>query len=161
MTSSCHRCLGFPTGLVPIGFQSSSCLVGLAWSILWMCPSHLILCALMNLTISAPSIKLSISMLFRILHTLSILTGPNIFFNICFSKMRRLFSSFAVKVPVSDQYVTTGLIIVLYIFILVFFLGVLILLVLNWHNTLCCLLLFFQKILYSFYYLHSKWSPDN
>jgi len=35
--------------------------------------------------------------------------------------MRRLFSSFAVKVPVSDQYVTTGLIIVLYIFILVFF----------------------------------------
>ena len=78
MTSSCHRCLGFPTGLVPIGFQSSRFLVGLAWSILWICPSHLILCALMNLTLSAPSIKLSISMLFRILHTLSILTGPNI-----------------------------------------------------------------------------------
>jgi hypothetical protein len=35
--------------------------------------------------------------------------------------MRRLFSFFAVKVQVSDQYVTTGLIIVLYIFILVFF----------------------------------------
>jgi len=35
--------------------------------------------------------------------------------------MRRLFSSFAVKVQVSDEYVTTGLIIVLYIFILVFF----------------------------------------
>jgi hypothetical protein len=32
----------------------------------------LILCALMNLTISAPSINLSISKLFRILHTLSI-----------------------------------------------------------------------------------------
>jgi hypothetical protein len=41
------------------------------------------------------SIKLSISMLFRILHTLSILTGPNIFLNICLSKMRRLFSSSA------------------------------------------------------------------
>jgi hypothetical protein len=27
MTSFCHRCLGFPTGLVPIGFQSSSFLV--------------------------------------------------------------------------------------------------------------------------------------
>jgi len=36
--------------------------------------------------------------------------------------MRRLFSSFAVTVQVSDQYITTGLIIVLYIFILVFFL---------------------------------------
>ena len=30
MTSSCHHCLGFPTGLVPIGFQTSSFLVGLA-----------------------------------------------------------------------------------------------------------------------------------
>ena len=76
ITSSCHCCLGLPTGLIPMGFQSSSFLVGLAWSILWMCPSHLILCALMNLTISAPSINLSISMLFRILHILSILTGP-------------------------------------------------------------------------------------
>jgi hypothetical protein len=92
----------------------------------------LILCALMNLTISAPSIKLSISMLFRILHTLSILTVPNIFLNICLSKMHRLFSSFAVTIQVSDQYVTTVcLIIVLYIFILVFFLGVSILLVGN------------------------------
>jgi len=35
--------------------------------------------------------------------------------------MRRLFSSFAVKVQVSDACVTTGLIIVLYIFFLVFF----------------------------------------
>ena len=45
MTSSCHRCLGLPTGLVPIGFQSNSFLVGLAWSVFWICPSHLILCA--------------------------------------------------------------------------------------------------------------------
>jgi hypothetical protein len=63
MASSCHNCLGLPTGLVPIGFQSNSFLVGLAWSILWICPSHLILCALMNLTISAPSINLPISTL--------------------------------------------------------------------------------------------------
>jgi hypothetical protein len=34
MTSSCHRCLGLPTGLVPMGFQSNSFLAGLAWSIL-------------------------------------------------------------------------------------------------------------------------------
>ena len=60
-------------------------------------------------------------MLFRVLHILSILTGPNIFVSICLSKMRRLFSSFAVNVQVSDQYVTTGLIIFLYIFISVFF----------------------------------------
>ena len=38
----------------------------------------MILCALMNLTISAPSISLSVSMLFRILHILSKLTGPNV-----------------------------------------------------------------------------------
>jgi hypothetical protein len=72
----------------------------------------LILCDLMNLTISAPSIKLSISMLFHILHTLSILTGPDIFLNICLSIMRGLFSSFAVKVQVCDEYITTGLIVV-------------------------------------------------
>jgi len=35
--------------------------------------------------------------------------------------MRRLFSSFALKVQVSDPCIMTGLIIVLYIFILVFF----------------------------------------
>jgi hypothetical protein len=80
----------------------------------------LILCVLMNLTISAPSINLSISMLFRILHILSILTGTNIFRSICLSKMRKLFSSFAIMVQVSDDYVTTGLIIVLYIFNFVF-----------------------------------------
>ena len=74
MTPSCHHCLVLPTGLVPIGLQSNSFPVGLAWSIFWICPSHLILCALMNLTISAPSINLSISMLFRILHILSVLT---------------------------------------------------------------------------------------
>ena len=59
-------------------------------------------------------------MLFHILHILSILTGPNIFLNICLSKIRRLFSFFAVKAQVYDEYVTTGLIVVLYILILVF-----------------------------------------
>ena len=68
MTSSCHRYLGLPTGLVPICLQSNRFPVGLARSIRWICPSHLTLCALMNLTISAPSINLSISMLFHILH---------------------------------------------------------------------------------------------
>jgi len=138
MTFSCHRCLGFPIGLVPIGFQTCSFLVGFVRSILWICPRHLILCELMNLTISAPSIKLSISMLFRILHTLSIATGPNIFLNICLSKMRRLFSYFAVKVQVSDQCVTTGLIIVLYIFILVFLFKSLDFIIFELHNMLCC-----------------------
>jgi hypothetical protein len=57
-------------------------------------------------------------MLFRILHTLSMLTGPNIFLNICHSKMFRLFSSFAVKVQVCDENVTTGLI---YFFIYFYF----------------------------------------
>ena len=57
MTFSCHRFLGLPTVLVPIGFQSNSFLDGLAWSILCIWPSHLILCALMNLTISAPYIN--------------------------------------------------------------------------------------------------------
>jgi hypothetical protein len=43
----------------------------------------LILCALINLTISATYINLSISMLLRILRILSILIGPNIFLSIC------------------------------------------------------------------------------
>jgi hypothetical protein len=37
----------------------------------------LILCALMYLTMFASSINLSVSMLFRIIHILSILTGSN------------------------------------------------------------------------------------
>ena len=115
MTFSYHRCLGLPAGLLPIGFQSNRFLVALAWPILCIWPSHLILCALMNLTISAPSINLSISMLLCIPHILSILTGTNIFLSICLSKMRRFFSSFAVKVQLSDEYVMTGLIIVLHI----------------------------------------------
>ena len=68
MTSYCHRCLGLPTGLVPIGFQSNSFLAGLSWSILCVWPSHLIRFALLNITISAHSINLSISLLFHILH---------------------------------------------------------------------------------------------
>ena len=59
MTSSCHRCLGLPTGLGPIGHQSNSFPVSLARSIRWICPSNLILCALMNITIPAPSINSS------------------------------------------------------------------------------------------------------
>jgi hypothetical protein len=58
MTSSCHHFLGLPNGLVPIGFQSNSFLVGRAWSILWICPSHLLLGALKNLTISVPSMNI-------------------------------------------------------------------------------------------------------
>jgi len=73
MTSSCHRCLGLPTGLVPIGLQSNSFLVGLAWSILWICPSHLILCALMYLTISAPCINPLNAELNPICHLLALL----------------------------------------------------------------------------------------
>jgi len=84
MTSSCHRCRGLPTGLVPLALQSNNFPIGLAQPIHCIFPSHLILCALMNLTTSAPSIKLSISMLFCILQTLSILTGPNIFLNLYF-----------------------------------------------------------------------------
>jgi hypothetical protein len=94
MTSSCHRCLGLPTGLVPIRLQSNSFPADLARSIRCVCPSHLIICALMNLTISAPSINVSITMLLRVLHLLSILTGPNIVLSNCLYKMRRFFFIF-------------------------------------------------------------------
>jgi len=53
------------------------------------------------------------------------LTGPYIFLSICLSVMRRLFSSFAVKVQVSDEYVTTVLIIVLCIGLFEMIVGVL------------------------------------
>ena len=115
ITSPCHRCLGLPTGLHPIGFRSNSFLFGLPWSILWIYPSHLILCVLMDLTIPAPYINSSISMLFRSLHILSVWTGPDVFLSICLSKLRKLFSSFALNVQVCDEFVTTDLII-FYIF---------------------------------------------
>jgi len=101
MTSSCHRCLGLPTGLVPIALQSNSFPVGLARSILWIFPSHLILCVLMDLTISAPSFNLSVSVLFPILHILSILTGPNIFLGPYFSS--HYFSGFVPSFGFCDK----------------------------------------------------------
>jgi len=137
MTSSCHRCLGLPTGLVLLGFQSHNFLVGLVWSILCIWPSHL------NLTLSTLPIYLSISMLFHILHILSILTVPNIFLSVFLSQMCRLFSSFAFKVQVSDEHVTTRLIIVLYIFILVFLFR-------NFNFISFALALRFVTIYYSF-----------
>jgi hypothetical protein len=89
--------------------------------------------------------------LFRILHILSILTGPDIFLSIYLSKMRRLFSPFAVTVQVSDQYITTGLIIVLYIFILVFFCTNINFISFALAQYALLHFLFFQQFLYSFY----------
>jgi hypothetical protein len=109
MTSSCHHCLGLLTGLVHIGFPSNSFPVGLARSIHWICPSHLILCALMNLTIAAPSINFSIYILFRILRILSVLMGPNIFLTICHSKPRNCFHLLLLE---SKSLIMTGLSIV-------------------------------------------------
>jgi hypothetical protein len=57
----------------------------------------LILRALKNLTISAPFTTLSISMLLRILHILSILTGPDTYLSICLSKMRTGFHLFLLR----------------------------------------------------------------
>ena len=85
MTSSFHRCLGLPTGLAPIGFQTNNFLAGLARSILCIWPSHLIVCALMHLTISATSVNLSISMLFRTLHILTIQNYQRDALNIIYS----------------------------------------------------------------------------
>jgi hypothetical protein len=109
---------------------------------------------------SAPSIKLSISMLFLILHTLSVLTVPNTFLKNFLSKMLRLFSSFAVSVPVCDQFVTTGLIVVLYISILVFLFRSFDFISFELAYFALLPLLFFQQFLYSFHYLHSKCSSN-
>jgi hypothetical protein len=57
--------------------------------------------------------NVTISMLFRIHHILSVLTGPDIVISICLTKMCSLFSSYAVNVKVTDEYVKSGLIIVL------------------------------------------------
>ena len=75
MTSSYHRCLGLPTGLVPTGLQSNSFPVGLARSIRWIRPGHSILCALMNLTISA-------------FHVVHVNFTPQILVKLCFMKCR-------------------------------------------------------------------------
>ena len=85
MTSSCYCCLGLPTVLVPTSFQSNTFVVGLAWFILCIWHSHLILCALMNVTVYAPSVNLSISMLFRTLHILTIQNYQRDALNIIYS----------------------------------------------------------------------------
>ena len=118
-------------------------------------------CVLMDLASPAVSGTSMYANGFRILHTLSILTEPDIFLNICLSKMRRLLLSSVVRVHVSDEYVTTGLIIVLYIFILVSFFRNS-----NFISFALAYYVFFpfailSTIFYSFYCLHSKWSPDN
>ena len=57
----------------------------------------------------------------KIASDINLVFYSSIFLSICLSKTRRLFSSFSVNVQVSDEYVMTGLIIVLYILILVQF----------------------------------------
>jgi len=75
--------------------------------------------------------------------------------------MRRLFSSFAVTVPVSDQYVTTGLIIVLYIFILAFFFRSFDFISSELAQYALLPFAIFSAISLLFYYLHSKWNANN
>jgi hypothetical protein len=109
-----HRCLGLPAGLVPIGLKSNSFLVGLVWSIHCICPSHIIICALINLNISGPSINLSIFMLFRILHILSILTDQIFSLVFAFQKCVDCFYLLLLIVQVSNEYITSGHIIYLH-----------------------------------------------
>jgi len=107
----------------------------------------------MNRTISAPSISLSNSMLFLVLHILPILTGPNNFLSIAFQKCVGCFHHLLSK----HKYMMSTKGMTLFVNFCIFpfwcfYLGISSLLVLHWHNMLCWLLLFYQQFLYSIYY---------
>jgi hypothetical protein len=113
-----------------------------------------------NLTISAPLIRRSNSMLFLILHIyFAICIGPNIFRRICLSKMRRRISSFSVTVQVSEAYATTGLMRVRYIIIFILLFNNFDFKVLHLRNRLYFLFIFFQQFQVVLGYLHSIWIP--
>jgi hypothetical protein len=107
-------------------------------SVLCMRPNHLILWALINLTISCPLITWPNLALFLILHIyFPICIGPKIFRKICLSKTRIRISTFLVSVHVSEANVTTGHMRVRYILIFVLLSEISILKVLHLRNRLC------------------------
>ena len=86
-TSSSHLILGLPLRLVACSFPYSI-FFGIAVScILSICPSHLILWHLINLTMFSPLIMASNSSFRRILHNSFSFTGPYIFRKIFLSNI--------------------------------------------------------------------------
>ena len=67
ITSSLHLVFDLPLVLIPMGYQSVNFLTSFVFSILFTCPHHFILCAVIFLT-SSPLINFQNSLLLPILH---------------------------------------------------------------------------------------------
>jgi hypothetical protein len=106
---SSHLCLGYPSGLLPLGLPTKSC-------------KHLMFLNLITLTILGEEYRIWSSSSCNFLRDLSsFLLGPNIILYTLFSKNLSLCFSLKVGDQVLHPYKTTGKITVLYILILSFF----------------------------------------
>ena len=103
-----------PLELTAVGLHSVIFLTVFVSFILFRCPHHFILCALVYLTIFSPLINFSNSSLFPILHPSSVSTAPYVLLNICISNTNKLFTSRNDNVQVSQPQVTIGVISVMY-----------------------------------------------
>jgi len=136
-TSSIHLFLGLPLILLPICFHSNILLGILPPSIRITCPSQAILLLFINLTMSACPTS-SFSSWFSLILQIPFLscTGPKSFLNIFRSNILNCCSFRLVNVQASHPYVTAGLIMVVYILILNFYLMLLISLVLHMNSNI-------------------------
>ena len=113
-TSSIYLCLGLPLDHLPTGLHSTIFLGNLCCSVLIVCPSQGILLLFTNLLYQFPVLNY---LFLRILHEPSLFcNGPKMFLGIFRSNILRDRSSFCVNKQVWHVYITTDLIILLYIF---------------------------------------------
>ena len=108
ITPSSHLCFGLPLCLLPSTTATRTLLVGHCSSIWITCPAHFNQLILMYVTISLSLYNVYNSLLYFILHSLLSFVGP------------KVASSDFDNTHVSEPYASTGLIKVLYNFILFF-----------------------------------------
>jgi hypothetical protein len=120
--SSSHLRLDLPSGLLPSDLPTKMLYAPLTYPMRATCPAHLILLALITLTILGEEYKPCSFLLYSYLQppVTSSLLGQNILLSSLFSNTLNLCSSLNVRDQVSHQYKTTGKIIDLYILIFTF-----------------------------------------
>ena len=118
VTPSSHLNFGLLLCLLPSTTATRTLLVGLCSSIWITCPTHVNRLILMYVTISLSLYNVYNSLFYFILHSPLSFVGPKMALKIFLSKAPKMASSDFVNAHVSEPYARTGLIKVLYSFIL-------------------------------------------